>query len=82
MLVNIMPRETVTPFAEYVRSKISEQATHVSVSNAQDTNPSIFMYDPLRDMGEQLERLKALWEQGQITNDELHTIIKEINRRR
>ena len=42
----------------------------------------IFSYDPLADIGEQLDRLKSLWEQGHITGEEMWAKLDEMNHRR
>ena len=82
LLVNIRPRETIKPFVEYSQSKMLGINPHVSISEDQDTSTPTFSYDPLGDIGEQLARLKDLYDQGHITNEEMFTIMDEMEHRR
>ena len=78
LLVNIRPRETVKTFVEYGRSKMCETSPHVSIPEDQDTNTPTFTYDPLGDIGEQLNRLRDLYDQGHVTNEEMFAIMDEM----
>ena len=86
LLVNIRPRETVKPFVEYIRSRVRvlqpiTETEQVAEEPALVENVT-FEYDPLGDTGEQLKRLKSLWEQGHITDNEMLANFKEMDSRR
>ena len=85
LLVNVMPRETLKPFVEYIQSRVRElqpMTTAEQVAEEPALESLIFEYDPLGDMGEQLKRLKSLWEQGHITDDEMWAKLDEMDSRR
>ena len=79
MLVNIVPRETVQPFVEYVRCRIREFR---SDSVPEEMERETFTYDPLGDMGEQVSRLRDLWERGHITDAEMGAYLRQIESQR
>ena len=78
LLVNIKPRETVEPFVEYARSRMRELNPDAPIPEDQGMENRTFTYDPLGDSGEQLEQLKALYDQGHITNEEMWAKMDEM----
>ena len=79
MLVNIVPRETVQPFVEYVRGRIREFRPDAV---PEEMERKTFTYDPLGDMGEQVSRLRDLWERGHITDAEMGAYLRQIESQR
>ena len=83
MLVNIVPRETVQPFVEYVRGRIREfRSDSVPEEMERETLERETTYDPLGDMGEQVSRLRDLWERGHITDAEMGAYLRQIESQR
>ena len=67
LLVNIMPRETVKPFVQHIRSKVP------ALRHTEEPSPETitFEFDPSEDKETQLKKLQNMWEQGHITDAEM-----------